>query len=229
MAVLVVLAAGLDLLGVRVIPAPSSEAVGAGGRQNLVDRLVSRISGGDRRGWYRMALAARHGGPAGGAGGADRTGAARPLPLRDLSGGGLPCWPQRMAPRLGGDGIASSPSRSPSAGYPLAWKACASSTSATSTSATSCPARRSGAVDLANTVKPDLAVLTGDLITSERDPLGLHHGVEPAASALGVWGHGNHERWSGVEARARRSFSATACTCCGSNVWSCPGTAVPSI
>jgi hypothetical protein len=27
------------------------------------------------------------------------------------------------------------------------------------------------AVDLANTVKPDLAVLTGDLITSERDPL----------------------------------------------------------
>jgi uncharacterized protein len=64
------------------------------------------------------------------------------------------------------------------------------------------------AVDLANTVKPDLAVLTGDLITSERDP--LEDGITELSrlqAPLGVWGcHGNHERWSGVEARAQALF-----------------------
>jgi predicted MPP superfamily phosphohydrolase len=64
------------------------------------------------------------------------------------------------------------------------------------------------AVDRANTVKPDLAVLTGDLITSERDPLeDCIAELSRLQAPLGVWGcHGNHERWSGVEARAQALF-----------------------
>jgi uncharacterized protein len=64
------------------------------------------------------------------------------------------------------------------------------------------------AVDLANTVKPDLTVLTGDLITSERDPLeDCITELSRLQAPLGVWGcHGNHERWSGVEARAQALF-----------------------
>ena len=75
---------------------PSPAPVGAGGGQNLVDRLVHRFSGGDRRGWYGTALAACDGGPAGGPAGAGRTGAARRLPLRDLSGGGPPPAGRRL-------------------------------------------------------------------------------------------------------------------------------------
>jgi uncharacterized protein len=68
------------------------------------------------------------------------------------------------------------------------------------------PARR--AVDLANTVKPDLAVLTGDLITSARDPLeDCITELGGLQAPLGVWGcHGNHERWAGLEARAQALF-----------------------
>ena len=59
------------------------------------------------------------------------------------------------------------------------------------------------AVDMINAVRPDLAVLTGDLITSERDP--LEDGIAELSRLrvpLGVWAcHGNHERWAGVEAR----------------------------
>ena len=59
------------------------------------------------------------------------------------------------------------------------------------------------AVDMINAVQPDLAVLTGDLITSERDP--LEDGIAELSRLrvpLGVWAcHGNHERWAGVEAR----------------------------
>jgi uncharacterized protein len=64
------------------------------------------------------------------------------------------------------------------------------------------------AVDLANAVQPDLAVLTGDLITSDRDPLeDCIAELSRLQAPLGVWGcHGNHERWSGVEARAQALF-----------------------
>jgi predicted MPP superfamily phosphohydrolase len=64
------------------------------------------------------------------------------------------------------------------------------------------------AVDRANTVKPDLAVLTGDLITGERDPLeDCIAELSRLQAPLGVWGcHGNHERWAGVEARAQALF-----------------------
>jgi uncharacterized protein len=65
------------------------------------------------------------------------------------------------------------------------------------------------AVDLANTLKPDLAVLTGDLITSERDPLeDCIMELSRLQAPLGVWGClGNHERWSEVEARAQALFA----------------------
>jgi predicted MPP superfamily phosphohydrolase len=65
------------------------------------------------------------------------------------------------------------------------------------------------AVDLINTVQPDLAVLTGDLITSERDPLeDCIAELSRLRAPLGVWGcHGNHERWAGVEAQAQALFA----------------------
>jgi uncharacterized protein len=65
------------------------------------------------------------------------------------------------------------------------------------------------AVDMINAVQPDLAVLTGDLISSEHDP--LEDGIAELSRLrvpLGVWGcHGNHERWAGVEARAQALFA----------------------
>jgi predicted MPP superfamily phosphohydrolase len=65
------------------------------------------------------------------------------------------------------------------------------------------------AVDLANTVQPDLVVLTGDLITSDRDPLeDCIEELSRLQAPLGVWGcHGNHERSAGVEARAQALFA----------------------
>ena len=68
------------------------------------------------------------------------------------------------------------------------------------------------AVDMINTVQPDLAVLTGDLISNERDPLeGCIAELSRLRAPLGVWGcHGNHERSAGVEARAQ-----ALCACYG--------------
>jgi hypothetical protein len=65
------------------------------------------------------------------------------------------------------------------------------------------------AVDLANTAQPDLVVLTGDLITSARDPLeDCIEELSRLQAPLGVWGcHGNHERSAGVEARAQALFA----------------------
>src|SRR5262249_1343489 len=65
------------------------------------------------------------------------------------------------------------------------------------------------AVNMINAVQPDLAVLTGDLITSEHDP--LEDGIAELSRLrvpLGVWGcYGNHERWAGVEARTQPLFA----------------------
>jgi len=68
------------------------------------------------------------------------------------------------------------------------------------------------AVDMINAVQPDLAVLTGDLISNERDPLeGCIAELSRLRAPLGVWGcHGNHERSAGVEARAQ-----ALCACYG--------------
>src|SRR5207302_7139645 len=65
------------------------------------------------------------------------------------------------------------------------------------------------AVDMSNAVQPDLAVLTGDLISNEHDPLeDCIMELSRLRAPLGVWGcHGNHERWSGVEARGQALFA----------------------
>jgi hypothetical protein len=65
------------------------------------------------------------------------------------------------------------------------------------------------AVDMSNAVQPDLAVLTGDLISTEHDPLeDCIVELSRLRAPLGVWGcHGNHERWSGVEARGQALFA----------------------
>jgi uncharacterized protein len=61
---------------------------------------------------------------------------------------------------------------------------------------------------MANAAQADLAVLTGDLITSDGDPLeDCIVELSRLRAPLGVWGcHGNHERWTGVEARAQVLF-----------------------
>jgi predicted MPP superfamily phosphohydrolase len=65
------------------------------------------------------------------------------------------------------------------------------------------------AVDISNAVQPDLAVLTGDLISTEHDPLeDCIMELSRLRAPLGVWGcHGNHERWSGVEAQGQTLFA----------------------
>jgi hypothetical protein len=65
------------------------------------------------------------------------------------------------------------------------------------------------AVDMINAVQPDLVVLTGDLISHERDPLeDCIAELSRLRAPLGVWGcHGNHERWAGMETRAQALFA----------------------
>jgi predicted MPP superfamily phosphohydrolase len=65
------------------------------------------------------------------------------------------------------------------------------------------------AIDLINTVQPDLVVLTGDLITTEHEPLeDAIAELSRLRVPLGVWAcHGNHERWAGVEAQAVALFA----------------------
>jgi uncharacterized protein len=64
------------------------------------------------------------------------------------------------------------------------------------------------AVALANALQPDLAVLTGDLISHGHDPLeDCIAELSQLRAPLGIWGcHGNHERSAGVEARAQALF-----------------------
>jgi predicted MPP superfamily phosphohydrolase len=64
------------------------------------------------------------------------------------------------------------------------------------------------AVDMANTLQADLAVLTGDLISDGHDPLeDCIAELSQLRAPLGIWGcHGNHERSAGVEARAQALY-----------------------
>ncbi len=64
------------------------------------------------------------------------------------------------------------------------------------------------AVSMANSVQPDLAVLTGDLITHDADPLeDCIAELSQLRAPLGIWGcHGNHERSAGAEGRAQLLF-----------------------
>jgi predicted MPP superfamily phosphohydrolase len=64
------------------------------------------------------------------------------------------------------------------------------------------------AVEMANTLEADLAVLTGDLISNRDDPLeDCIAELSRLRAPLGIWGcHGNHERSAGGEARAQALF-----------------------
>ena len=70
------------------------------------------------------------------------------------------------------------------------------------------PAEIARAVGMANNLRPDLAVVTGDFVSSVGDPLDaciaeLSHLQAP----LGIWGcNGNHEIYAGVESDAERLF-----------------------
>jgi predicted MPP superfamily phosphohydrolase len=65
------------------------------------------------------------------------------------------------------------------------------------------------AVDMINAVQPDLAVLTGDLISNAQDPLeDCIAELSRLRAPLGIWGcHGNHEQWSNLETKAQALFT----------------------
>ena len=70
------------------------------------------------------------------------------------------------------------------------------------------PAEIARAVAMANDLAPDLAVVTGDFVTSEGDPLETCiNELSRLQAPLGVWGcNGNHEIYAGVEDEAERLF-----------------------
>lgn len=64
------------------------------------------------------------------------------------------------------------------------------------------------AIEMANGLEADLAVVTGDFITGENDPLAeCIDEIGRLRAPLGVWGcNGNHEIYAGVEALAQQLF-----------------------
>ena len=64
------------------------------------------------------------------------------------------------------------------------------------------------AVDMANDLRADLTVVTGDFVSSEGDPLDVCISeLSRLEAPLGVWGcNGNHEIYAGVEDEAERLF-----------------------
>jgi uncharacterized protein len=70
------------------------------------------------------------------------------------------------------------------------------------------PAEIARAVAMANQLNADLAVVTGDFVTSEGDPLEICiNELSRLCAPLGVWGcNGNHEIYAGVEDEAERLF-----------------------
>ena len=64
------------------------------------------------------------------------------------------------------------------------------------------------AVDIANGLKPDLAVVTGDFVSNEFDPLGdCISELARLSAPLGTWGcNGNHEIYANAEASAQTLF-----------------------
>ncbi len=64
------------------------------------------------------------------------------------------------------------------------------------------------AVDMANSLEPDISFVTGDFISGVGDPLDVCIGeLSRLRAPLGVWGcNGNHEIYAGVEDEAERLF-----------------------
>lgn len=72
------------------------------------------------------------------------------------------------------------------------------------------PAEIARAVGMANDLNPDLAVVTGDFVSTVGDPLdACITELSRLQAPLGVWGcNGNHEIYAGVEDEAERLFRA---------------------
>jgi predicted MPP superfamily phosphohydrolase len=70
------------------------------------------------------------------------------------------------------------------------------------------PAEIARAVAMANELRPDLSVVTGDFVSGEGDPLETCiMELSKLRAPLGVWGcNGNHEIYAGVEEEAERLF-----------------------
>src|SRR5271166_6383106 len=64
------------------------------------------------------------------------------------------------------------------------------------------------AVDMANSLQPDISFVTGDFVSGEGDPLDTCIAeLSRLRAPLGVWGcNGNHEIYAGVEDEAERLF-----------------------
>jgi predicted MPP superfamily phosphohydrolase len=64
------------------------------------------------------------------------------------------------------------------------------------------------AVEMANSLQPDISFVTGDFVSSEGDPLDVCiNELSRLCAPLGVWGcNGNHEIYAGVEDDAERLF-----------------------
>ncbi|MFY9647587.1 MAG: metallophosphoesterase [Terriglobales bacterium] len=64
------------------------------------------------------------------------------------------------------------------------------------------------AVDMANSLQPDISFVTGDFVSGEGDPLDVCISeLSRLHAPLGVWGcNGNHEIYAGVEDEAERLF-----------------------
>ena len=64
------------------------------------------------------------------------------------------------------------------------------------------------AVDMANSLQPDISFVTGDFVSGEGDPLDVCiTELSRLRAPLGVWGcNGNHEIYAGVEDEAERLF-----------------------
>ena len=64
------------------------------------------------------------------------------------------------------------------------------------------------AVDMANSLQPDISFVSGDFVSSEGDPLDACIAeLSRLRAPLGVWGcNGNHEIYAGVEDEAERLF-----------------------
>jgi hypothetical protein len=71
------------------------------------------------------------------------------------------------------------------------------------------PVEIARAVDMANSLQPDISFITGDFVTSEGDPLDIClTQLSRLRAPLGVWGcNGNHEIYAGVEDEAQRLFA----------------------
>jgi predicted MPP superfamily phosphohydrolase len=180
--------------------------VGAGGRQPLVDRVVPRMSGGDRRGgveWLsRPAMAVLP------VASRARIEPARHTVFRDAASlaGGLPVLATAYGTTVGRRRYRLVSVDVPTTDLPPSLDGLRIVQRSDLHIGDFMPrAAIRRAVTRANSLQADLAVLTGDVISHGRaPPEDCIAELSRLRAPLGVWGcHGNHERSAGAEARAQ--------------------------